>query len=75
MAVVAVWGVISILANSIGCSPNTVLPKPGSGYCVPSVSLTICQHLSDLLRILWISHSHGAVEDMQLKILRYHYLL
>jgi hypothetical protein len=51
MGVVAVWGIVGILANSIGCSPNTVLPRPGSGYCVPSVSLHIFLQLYDLLAV------------------------
>jgi hypothetical protein len=37
MAVVVIWGLIGVLASAIGCSPDTVIPKPGSGHCVHSV--------------------------------------
>jgi hypothetical protein len=45
MVVVAIWGLVGILAVSIGCSPATVIPKPGSGYCVSSVSFRISLNL------------------------------
>jgi hypothetical protein len=49
MALVAIWGLVGILAHSVGCSPERVIPKPGSSYCVDSVSLHTFSHLDDLL--------------------------
>ncbi|KAF2844128.1 hypothetical protein T440DRAFT_484418 [Plenodomus tracheiphilus IPT5] len=33
MALVAVWGLLSVLAVSVGCSPDTVIPKTGDDHC------------------------------------------
>jgi hypothetical protein len=45
VVVVAIWGLVGILAVSIGCSPATVIPQPGSSYCVNSVSFNISMKL------------------------------
>jgi hypothetical protein len=51
MAFVAIWGLVGILSHSVGCSPERVIPKPSSSYCVDPVSLHLFPHLDDLLAI------------------------
>ncbi|KAH7077609.1 hypothetical protein BKA63DRAFT_508591 [Paraphoma chrysanthemicola] len=38
MGVVAGWGLVGVLAASVGCSPSNMVPKPGDGYCTKSIS-------------------------------------
>jgi hypothetical protein len=55
-------GLVGILADSVVCSPDRVIPKPGSGYCVDSVSLHIFPHLDDLLAMFVYYESRIASE-------------
>jgi len=46
MAVVAIWGLIGVLAVSVGCSPDSIIPRPGIDHCVNSVGLHILHYLA-----------------------------
>ncbi|CAI9637214.1 unnamed protein product [Alternaria burnsii] len=37
MIVVAIWGFIGVVASSVACSVESIVPRPGGGYCTSLV--------------------------------------
>ncbi|KAH7088146.1 hypothetical protein FB567DRAFT_332148 [Paraphoma chrysanthemicola] len=56
MAVVAGWGLVGVLAASVGCSPGNIIPKVGEGYCIQSIpwlqAITAIDIVTELIILL-----------------------
>jgi hypothetical protein len=57
MAVVAVWGLIGILGDCVGCSPDAIISQSGGEQCVGSVSIHTPKYPVSLLATLLPVHA------------------